>query len=104
LLGRPYGCVPLVRRVGGLAYTVIDANAAAIEAGVSTGIQFAPATEYGLSEGIRRTIRLYSQDRVWKKMQRRGMKSDVSWTLSAAKYAGLYGKLVGRKSDDDPAD
>jgi starch synthase len=103
LFGLRYGCVPLVSRVGGLADTVIDANEAAVEAGVATGIQFAPATEQALAEGIRRTIRLYRDDKTWKKMQRRGMKSDVSWEMSAAKYAALYAHLLGSSEDDHPA-
>ena len=37
-----YGAVPVVARVGGLADTVIDANEAALAAGVATGVQFAP--------------------------------------------------------------
>src|SRR5665213_3077574 len=90
LYGLRYGCVPLVSRVGGLADTVIDANEAAVEAGVSTGIVFAPATAEALREAVLRTIRLYGHDKAWRKMQRRGMKSDVSWDLSAEKYAKLY--------------
>ena len=42
LYGLRYGCVPVVARVGGLADTVIDANLAALNAGVATGFQFAP--------------------------------------------------------------
>lgn len=101
LYGLRYGCVPLVSRVGGLADTVIDANEAAVEAGVATGIVFAPATQEALAEALRRTIALYGREKVWRKMQRRGMKSDVSWDLSAAKYADLYGNLLGLKRDDD---
>src|SRR5690606_1812536 len=73
-----YGCVPLVSRVGGLADTVIDANEAAVEAGAATGVVFSPATPEALAEGIRRTLALYERPKVWHKMQRRGMKSDVS--------------------------
>ena len=39
-----YGAVPLVARVGGLNDTVIDASEMAMQAGVATGIQFAPVT------------------------------------------------------------
>lgn len=102
LYGLRYGCIPVVSRVGGLADTMIDANEAAIEAGVATGVVFSPATEEALSEAIRRTIALFSRPKVWHKMQRRGMKSDVSWELSAAKYATLYASVLGLSEDVDP--
>lgn len=104
LYGLRYGCVPLVCRVGGLADTIIDANEAAVEAGVATGIVFAPASAEALAEGIRRAIVLFGRGKVWRKMQRRGMKSDVSWEASAEKYADLYSNLLGLKRDDDQDD
>jgi starch synthase len=104
LYGLRYGCVPLVSRVGGLADTVIDANAAAVEAGVATGVVFAPATAEALVEAIRRTVSLYGREKTWRKMQRRGMKSDVSWEASAEKYADLYSDLLGLKRDDNTDD
>jgi starch synthase len=104
LYGLRYGCVPLVSRVGGLADTVIDANEAAIEAGAATGIVFSPATAEALAEGIRRAIRLFGREKVWRKMQRRGMKSDVSWEASAEKYAAVYRNVLGIKRDDDQND
>ena len=42
-----YGAIPVVSRVGGLADSVIDANEAALAAGVATGIQFWPADARG---------------------------------------------------------
>ena len=104
LYGLRYGCVPLVSRVGGLADTVIDANEAAVEAGVATGIVFAPATADSLRDAVVRAIRLYGREKVWRKMQRRGMKSDVSWDLSAERYAKLYSKLLGVKDNDQQDD
>ena len=94
LYGLRYGCVPLVCRVGGLADTIIDANEAAVEQGVSTGLQFFPASEHALADAISRTIQLHGDEKLWTKMQRRGMKADVSWDNSAKKYATLYGKLL----------
>ena len=44
LCGLRYGATPIVARVGGLADTVIDANDAALSAGVATGVQFEPPT------------------------------------------------------------
>ena len=104
LYGLRYGCVPLVSRVGGLADTVIDANEAAVEAGVATGIVFAPATADALREAIRRAVDLHGREKVWRKMQRRGMKSDVSWDMSAAKYAKLYRQVLGVSEDDHKDD
>jgi starch synthase len=104
LYGLRYGCVPLVSRVGGLADTVIDANEAAVEAGAATGIVFSPATQEALAEAIRRAIALFGREKVWRKMQRRGMKSEVSWEASAEKYANLYASLLGLKRDDDQDD
>ncbi len=95
-----YGCVPLVSRVGGLNDTVIDANVAALQAEVATGVQFAPPDEGALGNAIRRTLALYADQKTWKKMQRRGMKSDVSWATSAARYAQIYASLTGMTTHD----
>src|SRR5690606_26149086 len=91
-----YGAIPLVSRVGGLADTVIDANEAAVEAGVATGIQFSPVDGPGFGEAIGRAISLYERPEVWARMQRKGMKTDVSWAASAGKYAALYRKVLGQ--------
>ena len=88
-----YGCVPVVARTGGLADTVIDANPAALHAKAATGVQFSPVEPWSLSHAIRRTIGLYKDKKVWMQIQKQGMKSDVSWDVSAGLYADLYSKL-----------
>ncbi|KQX40519.1 glycogen synthase [Devosia sp. Root436] len=102
LYGLRYGCVPVVSRIGGLADTVIDANPAALAAEVATGVVFDAGSAHALYEAVRRTVRLYHDDKIWKKIQRRGMKSDVSWDTSAARYADLYANITGLMSNDDP--
>lgn len=102
LYGLRYGCVPVVSRIGGLADTVIDANPAAISAEVATGVVFDANSAHMLYEAIRKTVRLYADEKLWKKIQRRGMKSDVSWETSAKRYADLYATLTGLKTNDDP--
>jgi starch synthase len=94
LYGLHYGCVPVVARVGGLADTVIDANDAAVAAGVASGIQFAPVTQSALEHALGRASALYADKDAWQSMQRAGMKADVSWDRSAQRYAGLYRSLM----------
>ena len=94
LCGLRYGCVPVVARTGGLADTVVDANTAALNAGVATGIQFPPSTAEGLRDGLRRCLALFASPKQWATMQRQGMKADVSWDRSAALYAELFASLI----------
>jgi starch synthase len=90
-----YGTVPVVARVGGLADTVIDASPMAVAAGVATGVQFAPVTAPMLEAAIRRTVALYRTTADWRRMQRNGMATDVSWRDPARRYASLYRELTG---------
>ena len=96
LYGLRYGSVPVVARVGGLADTVIDANHAALVAGVATGIQFSPVDVPALRKAIRRAVHLYHSPGIWTRLRREGMKADVSWDHSAADYAALYRDLLDR--------
>jgi len=104
LIGLRYGCLPVVARTGGLADTIIDANQAGLTAGAATGVQFSPVTAAGLTEAIRRTIGLCAQPKTLGQMQRRGMKTDVSWEKSALSYAELYHSLLRHKPSNDHHD
>ncbi|MBD0415962.1 glycogen synthase GlgA [Oryzicola mucosus] len=97
LYGLRYGCVPLVARTGGLADTVIDANEAAVTAGVATGFHFAAESADAFMYAIQKANMLHADSPKWASLQRQGMKADVSWNNSAAKYAALYRSLASRK-------
>ena len=80
LYGLAYGCVPVAARTGGLADTIIDANEAALAAGVATGILFDDVTPAGIREALRRTIALFAAARrSGEALQQRGMLADFSW-------------------------
>lgn len=85
-----YGAVPVVSRVGGLADTVVDANEAALSAGVATGIQFHPVDAGGLDGALDRLLRLWAAPKAWAQVQRNGMRSEVGWPGPARAYAALY--------------
>lgn len=95
LYGLRYGCVPIVTRTGGLADTVIDANEAALGAGVATGLQFGPGLDRdGLLAVLARAQALYRDKELWANIQRAGMRADFSWDRSAGRYAALFRQLV----------
>lgn len=97
LYGLAYACVPVVARTGGLADTVIDANLAAMNAGVATGVQFTGVTYSALAGAIDRAMQLYHTPGAWALLQKNGMKADFSWTNSGAAYAALYAELAGKR-------
>ena len=97
LYGLRYGCVPVVARTGGLADTVIDANEAAVSAGVATGFEFAPNNGGALLHAMRRLVDAHASPAVWESLQRQGMKADVSWDKSAEKYVELYRSLLSKR-------
>ena len=94
LMGLAYGCVPVVARTGGLADTIVDANLAALQAGVATGIQFDGVTSTALAGAITRAATLYRDRAAWRTLQRNGMAADFSWGPSGRAYADLYQQLV----------
>ncbi|TCP60380.1 starch synthase [Rhodovulum bhavnagarense] len=96
LYGLRYGTVPVVARTGGLADTVIDANPAALAAGVATGIQFTPVTAQALGTALDRLCDLYAQPKVLERIQRNGMRAPVGWGASAAAYAALYAGMLAQ--------
>jgi starch synthase len=94
LCGLRYGATPIVARVGGLADTVIDANDAALSAGVATGLQFEPPTAPSLAHALKRAFALYADDATMRRTRLNGMRADVSWRGPAKRYAALYRALA----------
>ena len=94
LYGLAYGCVPVVARTGGLADTVIDANEAALAAGVATGFQLGEVSRAALTHAIARATKAFTDADLWREIQRNGMRADFSWTNSGSRYADLYRHLM----------
>ena len=85
-----YGSVPVVRRVGGLADTVVDATPRALSEGVATGFSFDAATPAALEVALQRAVLAYRSPELWRQLVQRGMAQDFSWNEAAAKYLALY--------------
>ncbi|HEV7370563.1 glycogen synthase GlgA [Arenibaculum sp.] len=93
MFGLRYGTLPLVRRVGGLADTVVDADEAALRSGRATGFTFDDAAPEALSRAIERALALFRRPGDWRAVQRHAMSRDFSWAASATSYLDLYRTL-----------
>jgi len=90
LYGLKYGTLPLVRRVGGLADTVIDASLENLGEELATGFVFDSFDDGGIGAALRRAFALYQRDADWKVVQQCGMQQQFGWEAAAAHYLALY--------------
>ena len=87
-----YGTIPIIRRTGGLADTVVDASSDAVLDGIATGFVFEHADADSLWSAVQRAMRFRDKPPArWHEVQRTGMRRDFSWRNSAEKYYDLYG-------------
>jgi starch synthase len=89
-----YGTVPIVSRVGGLEDTVVDAGDVAVTGGGQTGFKFGPVTSENLADVLQRACATFLDVAAWRRIQRNGMSTDVSWHHPASRYTDLYRGLV----------
>jgi starch synthase len=89
-----YGTIPIVSNTGGLADTVVDANAATIADGSAGGIVMSDLSSIGLTAAIDRALAYFHDQSLWSNLQRGGMRRDFSWAASAQRYIDLYQSLL----------
>lgn len=95
LIAMRYGCIPVVRKVGGLHDTVTNFN---YETGKGTGVVFKNFDEYSLFSAIQRALDLYSYRGLWRNMMVSAMRESNSWAIPAKKYIALYHKALRIKN------
>ncbi|MBI3123571.1 MAG: glycogen synthase [Ignavibacteriales bacterium] len=90
-----YGTVPVVRKTGGLADTVLDWNEHLAQGQeIGTGYSFHDYTAHALILSVQRALHDFNLKNVWYKIQQNGMNKDYSWRKSAEKYIELYKQAV----------
>jgi starch synthase len=95
MMAMRYGCIPIVRRTGGLVDTVShhDPNNA-----LGTGYCFDRYEPLDLYTCMVRASEGYRYQDSWEALQKRAMAENFSWDQSAADYIKLYAEILG--SDD----
>jgi starch synthase len=89
-----YGTLPVVRRVGGLADTVVGANEEALRTDRATGFVFEASTAAALEGALAQVFALYKQPALWRQVMLRAMAQEFSWDVAAVRYMSLYRDLL----------
>jgi len=87
-----YGTPPIVRRVGGLADTVIGFDGHNRER--ATGFTFEDATPFALRDTVLWAQRCYQDPMLWTQLALNGMSQDFSWKHSAEMYCEVYRRVM----------
>lgn len=85
MIAMRYGAIPIARRTGGLADTVIDAGDPR-----GNGILFDELSAPSVADALERAMAVYADPDRWEALQRRGLRADFSWARSAAEYSAIY--------------
>jgi len=89
-----YGTLPIVRRTGGLADTVINYDEGK---GTGTGFMFDDLNPSSIYNTVGWAVHTWYNNREHiDAMRRRAMKHDFSWEKSAKKYVALYEEALGK--------
>jgi starch synthase len=89
-----YGSLPLVRRTGGLADTVVDCTIEDLAEGRATGFAFERFDAADLTRALRRAFALWARPREWRTVRQRAMTQHFGWDAVAAAYLALYGEML----------
>ena len=89
-----YGSLPLVRRTGGLADTVVDCSLEELADERATGFVFERFDADDLTRALRRAFALWARPREWRSVRSRAMAQHFGWDAAAAGYLALYRSAV----------
>ena len=88
-----YGTVPVVRKTGGLADTVRDADEYNEK---GNGFTFDDFNSKHFFKKIERALEYYMDKEKWRNIVKIGMNEDFSWNKSAKKYIEIYEKALSK--------
>jgi starch synthase len=89
-----YGTVPVVRRTGGLADTIVDATAEALAHRTANGFVFEALDAAALWDALERALGAFSDRALWRQLQQTGMRQDFSWRRAADRYVETYRRAI----------
>jgi len=91
LIAMRYGCIPIVRAIGGL-YDTVENFSPLRQRG--TGFTFKNEDEFDLYGAMVRALENYKHQIVWSNLVKRAMQQSNGWEIPAKKYLELYKKAI----------
>ena len=92
-----YGTPPIVSSTGGLADSIQHTSPASIKNNTATGFVLKSVTQATLLNTIREATSLWKDKKAWRKIQKNGMGTYVSWASSATTCLDLYKKVIAQQ-------
>ena len=86
-----YGTVPIVRRTGGLADSVVHFDPAT---GTGTGIVFNDFDTSAMNWALDTALQWYAQPQLWERIVQNAMRQDFSWVTQTNEYLKLFAGLL----------
>jgi starch synthase len=99
MMAMRYGCIPIVRRTGGLVDTVRHHEPMNQE---GTGYCFDRYEPLDLFTCMVRASEGFVYKDRWQQLQQRAMSQDFSWVKSALEYVKIYKEITGKSTDLTP--
>jgi len=90
-----YGTVPVVRATGGLFDTVRDVDP---RTGKGTGFTFVEYSPVALLGALTRGLAMFENRPAWRRIQKAGMREDLSWDASGRAYVQVYERAIARRA------
>ena len=94
-----YGCIPIVRKVGGLADSVDDFDP---KNNKGTGFVFEKYDAMALIITFVRAFEIFKQKKEWEKVVKRALAKDFSWQKSAKEYLKIFKLAAQLHKGDSP--
>ncbi len=89
-----YGCIPIVRSIGGLKDTITNFDFNNPDGNGFTFHSYSPMSLYG---AIVRALEYYKNKQIWHNLVKKGMQISFSWNLPAKNYVRLFRKAINLK-------
>lgn len=89
-----YGCVPLVRRTGGLNDIVTDFDP---QTKVGNGFSFKEYDPWALYGVVTQALQLHKDRACWVRLMKNCMQSDFSWVHAAKEYEQMYRNITNKE-------